>query len=198
MPVHLLGYLREQGGRTVIVLNTDLPRGQLAYAARMLRTHAKRRWPGRHLPEMSVVSLLGLWALLRVGGVKSLLAGTVPAAAITASVALFPGDAPADAAPAPIAAGRPSWARDHVERIAPDPSRGTTTITTPRPTRTELRTYGSRSDPPRPRTPVPVSPAETPEPSTAPSPQPGSSPPVTPSESPSETPTDGSSPPEQE
>lgn len=198
MPVHLLGYLREQGGRTVIVLNTDLPRGQLAYAARMLRTHAKRRWRGRHLPEMSVVSLLGLWALLRVGGVKSLLAGTVPAAAITASVALFPGDAPADAAPAPIAAGRPSWARDHVERIAPDPSRGTTTITTPRPTRTELRTYGSRSDPPRPRTPVPVSPAETPEPSTAPSPQPGSSPPVTPSESPSETPTDGSSPPEQE
>ncbi len=41
MPSKLLGYLREQSGRTIIVLNRDLRRGQVSRAARMLRESAK-------------------------------------------------------------------------------------------------------------------------------------------------------------
>lgn len=49
MPHRLLGYLSEQDGYLITVLNEELPRGRLAQAARTLRSHAKIRCCGPHL-----------------------------------------------------------------------------------------------------------------------------------------------------
>lgn len=62
MPSRLLGYLREHSGRTIIVLNRDLRRGQVSRAARMLREGAKKGRPARLL-ELSAIPLLGLCTL---------------------------------------------------------------------------------------------------------------------------------------
>lgn len=91
MPSRLLGYLRENGDRSVIVLNRDLRRGQVSRAARMLRANAKTRRP-RFL-ELSAAPLLGLSALYQGGSAKSLLglsAVTAPAATIVLSMAVAP------------------------------------------------------------------------------------------------------------
>ncbi|TDC16994.1 hypothetical protein, partial [Actinomadura bangladeshensis] len=113
MPARLLGYVGEQDGRAVIVLNKDLRRGQVACAARILRSEAKTQRPRPRLLELSAVPLLALWELLREGGFRSLLAAAVPAATIVATAELLPGNAPAEVRPAPPAAG-PSWNRDQV------------------------------------------------------------------------------------
>jgi hypothetical protein len=64
MPSRLLGYLREQSGRTIIVINRDLRRGQVSRAARMLREGAKRRRPATRLMELSAIPLLSICTLL--------------------------------------------------------------------------------------------------------------------------------------
>lgn len=119
MPAHLLGYLGEQGGREVIVLNTDLTHSQLTRAARLLWSAAKSRWPSPRLLLMSVAPLPILYVLLRVSGAKSMLAAVLPAAVIAASVAVAPGQVPADITPAPPA-DSPFWERDHIDRAVPD------------------------------------------------------------------------------
>lgn len=85
MPSRLLGYLREQGGRTVIVLNRDLRRGQVSRAARMLRENAKKHRPARFL-ELSAIPLLSLCAIfpgnLVIKGTAGLSAAAAPAVTI--------------------------------------------------------------------------------------------------------------------
>lgn len=71
MPSRLLGYLREQSGRTVIVINRDLRRGQVSRAARMLREGAKRRRPATRLMELSAIPLLSICTLLYGHAAKS-------------------------------------------------------------------------------------------------------------------------------
>lgn len=53
MPARLLGYVADLDGRALIVLNKNLPRGQLACAARMLRAHAGNRRPPPRPLQMS-------------------------------------------------------------------------------------------------------------------------------------------------
>ncbi|WP_433230247.1 hypothetical protein [Actinomadura formosensis] len=92
MPGRLLGYLREQSGRTIIVLNRDLRRGQVSRAARMLRENAKKHRPAGFL-ELSAIPLLSLCALfpgnLVVKGTAGLSAAAAPAATIMLPAAVM-------------------------------------------------------------------------------------------------------------
>lgn len=94
MPGRLLGYLRDQGGRTVIVLNKDLRRGQVSRAARMLRSNAKMRGP--RLLELSAFPLLGLLALHHGTSAKGFLlsAAVAPAATVVLSLSITPSASP--------------------------------------------------------------------------------------------------------
>lgn len=190
MPAHLLGYLGEQDGREIIVLNTDLAQGQLARAARMLWSEVKGRRPSPGVLLMSVASPPILYTLLRASGAKSALATVVPTAAIVASVALAPGQVPADTGPAP-AVGSPSWERDHVQPAAPDRSPPATSGPGRRPSRpaAPTRRPDRTSGPiwtPSPRSSA-TPPAESPDTSDAPSPSPSAR--LSPPESPSPSPT---------
>lgn len=91
MPSRLLGYLREHGGRTIIVLNRDLRRGQVSRAARILRSNARMRHP--RLLELSAIPLLGLCALSHGGSAKGMVglsAAVAPTATLVLSVAIAP------------------------------------------------------------------------------------------------------------
>ncbi|CNF10888.1 Uncharacterised protein [Mycobacterium tuberculosis] len=89
MPSRLLGYLREQSGRTIIVLNRDLRRGQVSRAARMLREGAKRSRPARLL-ELSAIPLLSLCALFHGDMAKSAVGISAAAAAGPAATIILP------------------------------------------------------------------------------------------------------------
>lgn len=89
MPSRLLGYLREHSGRTIIVLNRDLRRGQVSRAARMLREGAKRSRPARLL-ELSAIPLLSLCALFHGDMAKSAVGISAAAAAGPAATIILP------------------------------------------------------------------------------------------------------------
>lgn len=89
MPSRLLGYMREQSGRTIIVLNRDLRRGQVSRAARMLREGDKRSRPARLL-ELSAIPLLSLCALLHGDMAKSAVGISAAAAAGPAATIILP------------------------------------------------------------------------------------------------------------
>ncbi|MFE9103815.1 hypothetical protein [Actinomadura geliboluensis] len=97
MPSRLLGYLREQSGRTVIVINRDLRRGQVSRAARMLREGAKRRRPATRLMELSAIPLLSICTLLYGHAAKSTtgFSGAAPAATIMLPAAVVSALSPA-------------------------------------------------------------------------------------------------------
>ncbi|MFB4310587.1 hypothetical protein [Actinomadura sp. GTD37] len=88
MPRRLLGYLREQSGRTIIVLNRDLRRGQVSQAARMLRESSKRGRPKIRLLELSAIPLLSLCALLHGDMAKGAAGFSAAAAAAPATIIL--------------------------------------------------------------------------------------------------------------
>jgi len=88
MPRRLLGYLREQSGRTIIVLNRDLRRGQVSQAARMLRESAKRGRPTTRLLELSAIPLLSLCALFHGDMAKGAVGISAAAAAPAATIIL--------------------------------------------------------------------------------------------------------------
>jgi hypothetical protein len=200
MPARLLGYVGEQDGRAVIVLNKDLPRGQVACAARILRSEAKTRRPRPRLLELSAIPLLALWGLLREGGFRSLLVAAVPAATIVATAELLPGNAPAEVRPAPPAAG-PSWHRDQVGGDRPGRSPSAMTRTprpsgTPTPAERRSTSRGPTSTL-SPRAPASPSPSASPTPG-ATSPPPFQLPPLVPSPiSPAPSPSQRTSPPDQ-
>lgn len=87
MPSRLLGYLREQHGRTIIVLNRDLRHGHVSRAARMLRSNAKTR--RSRLLGLSAIPLLSLCALYNGNTARSvagLTAAVAPAATVSATI----------------------------------------------------------------------------------------------------------------
>lgn len=88
MPQRLLGYLREQSGRTIIVLNRDLRRGQVSRAARMLRESAKRGRSTTRLFELSAIPLLSLCALFHGDAAKGAVTLSAAAAAPAATIIL--------------------------------------------------------------------------------------------------------------
>ena len=90
MPRRLLGYLREQSGRTIIVLNRDLRRGQVSRAARMLRETAKRSRPATRFLELSAIPLLSLCALFHGDAAKSAIGLSAAAAAPAAATIILP------------------------------------------------------------------------------------------------------------
>jgi hypothetical protein len=90
MPSRLLGYLREQSGRTIIVLNRDLRRGQVSRAARMLRESAKRGRPTTRLLELSAIPLLSLCTLFHGDMAKSAVSLSAAAAAAPAATIILP------------------------------------------------------------------------------------------------------------
>ncbi|MFA1544975.1 hypothetical protein [Actinomadura chokoriensis] len=89
MPQRLLGYLREQSGRSIIVLNRDLRRGQVSRAARMLRESAKRGRPTTRLLELSAIPLLSLCTLFH-GDIAKSAVGISAAAAAPAVTIILP------------------------------------------------------------------------------------------------------------
>ncbi len=97
MPSRLLGYLREQSGRTIIVINRDLRRGQVSRAARMLREGAKRRRPATRLMELSAIPLLSICTLLYGHAAKSTtgFSGAAPTAATMLPAAVVSALSPA-------------------------------------------------------------------------------------------------------
>lgn len=90
MPSRLLGYLREHSGRTIIVLNRDLRRGQVSRAARMLRESAKRGRSTTRLLELSAIPLLSLCALFHGDMAKSAVGLSAAAAAAPAATIILP------------------------------------------------------------------------------------------------------------
>ncbi|WP_131732825.1 hypothetical protein [Actinomadura formosensis] len=143
MPAPLLGYLGEQDGRAIIVLSKDLVRGQLARAARLLRSNANACHPRPRLLELAVLPLLCLADILRDAGTKTVLATAAPAAAVTVSAAVVLSPAPAEPAPSPAstAPGRVGTAR--ADRPRPRP-----TVSSPK-----LRSPSARAKPRPSRSP---------------------------------------------
>lgn len=120
MPAPLLGYLGEQDGRAIIVLSKDLVRGQLARAARLLRSNANACHPRPRLLELAVLPLLSLAGILRDAGTRTVLATAAPAAAVTVSAAVVLSPAPAEPTPFPagttpsrVGTARAGWPRPH-------------------------------------------------------------------------------------